>query len=316
MRLLIFAKTALLLYMIALVFHFPVEAQELLAPAATEQPVADRAALLARLPLLEAEARAAGMRPDARIPYAETLSSVGYHDLAAREYEALAVDFSDQPDYWLAAADAWMRVGPSGREPAFDALNHLLSMDEDHIEAHALLARLLHREGLYALAEDAYEKTLQLQQEHVGAVIGLAVLRVRAGDIVESSAQIDALGVKAQPFDVETRLMLRKALFDFEHCGGWLDDTAPNHAAYARLLYRAGRITDALLVSRRSVSLDPAQFETWNFLAAMQLQLGNVERAVEAYAKSLEANANQPNIAEARKQLINQMTLEQRNKTP
>ncbi len=316
MRLLICSKLFLLLCMVALVFLFPVEAQQLLPSSEPEQPVMDRPDIISRLPLLEAEAKASSMPPDARVTYAEALSSVGYHDLAAREYEVLAVDYSDQPTYWLAAADAWMRTGPFGRERAVAALNHMLSLDEDHVEAQALLARLLHREGLYALAESAYEKTLHLQPEHVGASLGLSVLRVRAGDIVESSARIDGLGVKAQPFDVETRLMLRKALFDFEHRNGWFDDTAPNHAAYARLLYRAGRITDAMLAARRAVSLDSAQFETWNFLAAMQLQLGNAERAVEAYAKSLEVNPDQPHIDDARKQLINQMTLEQRNKTP
>lgn len=140
------------------------------------------------------------------------------------------------------------------------------------------------------------------------ATIGHAALQVRKGEVVNSSQKLDALGVKAQPYDVETRLMLRQALHDFERRGKWFSDTAENHAAYARLLYRAGRLTDAILAARRSVVLDTAQSEIWNFLASMQLQIGNLEQAKQAYEHSLEANPNQPAIEAARRQLINTLT--------
>jgi cytochrome c-type biogenesis protein CcmH/NrfG len=110
--------------------------------------------------------------------------------------------------------------------------------------------------------------------------------------------------------------MLRKALLTFERTGGWFEDTAANHAAYAKLLYRAGRITDAVLAARRSVILNEGDYETWNFIAAMQLQVGNLEHAEQAYGHSLTARPDQPEIEKQRRQIIDELTRRNMNQKP
>lgn len=281
-----------------------------------QTPGQQRLQLKTQLHELEAAGAATSDDVHEREAYIAVLSALGYHDRAAEGHEILAAQYPERGDLWRAAGAAWMSTGPAACDKAFAALGNALALDEDDVEARAMLARLLHREGLYEQAERQYAQVLQRDPGHIPAQLGMAALIARTGAVVESSARIDALGAKAQAYDVETRLMLRKALFDFERRGGWIDDEGENHAAYARLLYRAGRITDAVLAARRATALTPDDYATWNFFAAMQLQLGNIEQAERAYAQSLEANPDQPQIAEARKQLINQMTIEQRVKAP
>ncbi len=217
---------------------------------------------------------------------------------------------------WLALGEAHFKTGMHGTLKAAEAFQHALTLNPGHADALARLGQLHHREGQYDLAESKYRKALESDPENALALIGTAVLQIRKGDILNTSRTLDQLGVKAQPYDVETRLMLRQALTAFEHHGGWFDDTAENHNAYARLLYRSGRLTDAILAARRAVTLEPARSDIWNFIASMQLQIGNLEQAKQAYDQSLETNPDQPAIADTRRQLINTLTTSGPGKAP
>ncbi len=244
--------------------------------------------------------------------YLEVLKSLGYHDLWAEclqkrldaNYQGAAV----KPELWRALGEAWILSGPQGAEKAFEAFQHALTLNKDDAETQALMGHLLHREGLYEQAATAYDQALALEPENIRARLGKAALLARDGNINEASAQIDALGNDAQPYDVTTRLMLRKALYDFEKRRGWFEDTATNHTAYARLLYRAGRITDALVSARRAVELSKEDFTVWNFIAAMHIQLGTLEQAKQAYEKSLEAKPDQPQVETALSQIQAQLS--------
>lgn len=279
-------------------------------PMAPGQPPApsgpSRSELMDRLKTLENAGRTADGE------YNDTLKALGYHDLLAENLEKRLKDNEDgcasHPALWRTLGEAWMLTGPCGREKAFEAFKRALGLKPEDGETLALMAQLLHREGLYDQAAAAYEKALTADSGNVRAKLGKAVLLAREGAIAESSRAIDGLGMAAQPYDVSTRIMLRKALDDFERRGGWLDDTPENHSAYARLLYRAGRLPDALIASRRAVELAPADTGTWNFIAAMQVQLGNLEQARQAYDKSLEAGPNQRQIEAARNQIVSELS--------
>lgn len=252
--------------------------------------------------------------------YLALLQDLGYHDLWA-DYLEGELNRPENPqatqaDSWMHLAEARFRTGSFGIEKTHAALQQALALQPDHDGALALLGQLHHREGNYDLAEKYYGEALKANTDNVLAAIGNAVLLARKGEVLESSQKLDELGNKAQPYDVETRLMLRQALHDFQRRRGWFADTADNHGAHARLLYRAGRLTDAILASRHATSLDPSQHELWNFLASMQLQLGNLERAKEAYDRSLEANPDQPAIEDSRRQLINAITTGGAGKAP
>ena len=271
------------------------------APAAPSRP-----ALMDRLHILEQEGRTA----DAE--YRDVLKALGYHDLLAEKLEQRLSSNEDgcaaDPAAWRNLGEAWMLAGPCGREKSFDAFKKALELRPEDGETLILMAQLLHREGLYEQAATAYEKVLAADSGNVRAALGKAVLLARGGAIAESSRAIDALGTAAQPYDVSTRIMLRSALDDFERRSGWFDDTPENHAAYARLLYRAGRLPDALIAARRAVELAPGDTAVWNFIAVMQLQLGNLEQAKQAYDKSLEADPGQKQIEAARNQIISQLS--------
>ena len=270
-------------------------------------PEPSREELLERLQSLEK----AGRTADAE--YTDTLKALGYHDLLAETLEHRLSNnesgCASDPAAWRALGEAWMLTGPCGRDKSFDAFRRALELKPEDGDTFALMGQLFHREGLYEQAAAAYDKALAADSANVKAALGKAVLLARGGAIADSSRAIDALGVAAQPYDVSTRIMLRKALDDFERRSGWFDDTPENHAAYARLLYRAGRLPDALIAARRAVELAPGDTAVWNFIAAMQLQLGNLEQARQAYDKSLAADPNQKQIEAARNQIISQLSV-------
>ena len=282
----------------------------------TEAPTEDRSVLLERYAALLENDAAHFHDPELQDQYLKTVLALGYYDLAAAHYEKMLAATPDDPDTAIALAEAWIKTGPYGVDKAFDVLKKAVSNDGEGVEARMVLANLYHREGLYARAATLYDEILSLDSQHVRARLGKAVLQVRAGAITDASSIFNAIGADALAYDVETRLMLRKALDTFEHRGGWISDTAENHAAYAKLLYRAGRITDAVLAARRAVTITPGDFETWNFIAAMQLQVGNLQQAEQAYAKSLEANGDQPEIATQRRQIIDELTRRTMNQKP
>jgi len=276
----------------------------------------DRAALTAKYKELVQNGAAESENLDLQKQYLDAVLALGYYDLAAAVYEKQLQNTPHDPALLRALGEAWMKVGPYGKEKAFVALQKSAAIAPDNTDTLILLANLCHREGGYEQASQYYEKITAIDPDHVQARLGKAVLEVRSGNIKAASEIMDQIGVAAQPYDIQTRIMLRKALMTFERTGGWFEDTAENHAAYARLLYRAGRITDAVLAARRSVILNESDYETWNFIAAMQLQVGNLEHAEQAYGHSLTAKPDQPEIEKQRRQIIDELTRRNMNQKP
>src|SRR5690606_19543738 len=71
----------------------------------------------------------------------------------------------------------------------------------------------------------------------------------------------------------------------------------------ARLLYLAGRIPEAILAARRAADLAGDRVEIWNFLGAIQSQMGDLNGAIEAYEASLRVQPDQANIQQGLEQL-------------
>lgn len=276
----------------------------------------DRTALMAKYKELVQNGAAESANPEVQKQYLDTVLALEYYDLAANVYEEQLKNTPDDPALLRALGEAWMKSGPYGTQKAFEALQKSASIAPDSTDTLILLANLYHREGLYEQAAQYYEKITAIDVAHVQARLGKAVLAVRSGNIAAASEIMNQIGVAAQPYDIQTRIMLRKALLTFERTGGWFEDTAANHAAYAKLLYRAGRITDAVLAAKRSVTLNEVDYETWNFIAAMQLQVGNLEHAEQAYGHSLTARPDQPEIEKQRRQIIDELTRRNMNQKP
>lgn len=233
--------------------------------------------------------------------YAGAQEQAGNYDLAAEALEHAVALAPQDPALWRALGTNLVKAGPYARERAFEALRRALALDHTSkgaAEAEFFLGRLYEDLRLHDFARNAYARSLKLDPDAVRATLSLAALKVRSGAVAEAEADIQALGKAAMPYDAETRVLLREALADFELLQHTFKDTAENHGAYARLLYRAARFPEAVLAARRAVKLAPADTGTRNFLAAVQLQLGNLPQAVEAYKASLAANPEQPRIRE------------------
>ncbi|NLN94244.1 MAG: tetratricopeptide repeat protein [Candidatus Hydrogenedens sp.] len=286
----------------------------------SEEPAVSRQEQLDRFQELTVAGAPFEVSEELKEEYLSLIQDLHYHDLWAdyleRELNRPGNPEAAQVEKWILLAEARFRTGTIGTQQTLLALQRALELEPDHDQALALLGQLHHREGNYDLAEKYYTKALSSNPENALASIGNAALLARKGEVLKSSQILDDLGVKAQPHDIETRLMLRQALHDFQRRGGWFADTVENHSAYSRLLYRAGRLTDAVLAARHSTALDPSQYEQWNFIASMQLQIGNLDRAKEAYDSSLEANPDQPAVVDARRQLINTLTTSGAGKAP
>jgi len=235
--------------------------------------------------------------------YARVQSLSGAHDLAAETLEIVVAQQSGDPHAWNALAAEWLECGPTHEKRCMEALRTSLKLEGTGAaasRAKLLLGNLYYRQGLYLFAAEAYDEAVALDAaNNIEALIRQAGMRARAGQVAEASAAMDTLGAAAAAYDTMTRVYLRECLAFFEESGQTFADTAANHAAFCRLLYRAGRAPEAVLAGYRAVRLDNADFATWNLMAAMQAQLGNIGGARQAYEKSLEANPDQPQVKAA-----------------
>jgi Flp pilus assembly protein TadD len=276
-----------------------------MAPIARRDPP-DRNDLLDALGLFQSAGAGATKDAGVRTEYTELLELLGYYDLSAVQLERAAAEAPQDAALWRAAGRAWAESGPAGDGRALADLEKSRELDPDSggaAEAWFLTGRVQHRAGQYEAAAQSYAEALKRKADHAQALIGKAALDTRAGKLVEASAALDALGKAAQPFDVDTRTLLRKALADFQAGGAKAPDDAAAQAAYAKLLYRAARVPDAVAAARRAVELKPDDVDTLNFLAVMLLQAGNSAQAKEVYEKSLAVRPDQPNVTEVLKQL-------------
>ena len=244
--------------------------------------------------------------PKVRVEYTELLGLLSYYDLAAAQLERAAGEKPKEAALWREAGASRVASGPAGDERAMEDLEKSLSLDPDSegaADAWYLTARVQHRAGQYEAAEKSYAEALKRKAGHTQALIGKAALDTRAGRMVDASAALDALGKAAQPFDVDTRILLRKALADFQAAGGKVPEDAAAQAAMSKLLYRAARVPDAIAAARKAVDLKPDDVDTLNFLAVMLLQAGRADEAKTVYEKSLAVRPDQPNVTEVLKQL-------------
>lgn len=280
------------------------------SPAAMLAPSAkapDRALLLDALDLYREAGADKSTDPALLSEYAGVLEVAGYYDLAAETWERMAgMDAANAAAHRAAAGRNWAQSGDYGAPRAYDALQKALDgglTGAKAADAWYWMGHLRHREGLYDGARQAYAGALKAQPDLTRALIGLAVLDAREGKVAEASAALDKLGQAAQPHDIETRVLLKKALYDFESARGTFADEPALNAAYAKLLYRAGRLPDAALAARRATDQNPQDVDTLNFLGAILLQSGSTDQARQVYEKSLAAKPDQPNVEKVLAQL-------------
>lgn len=245
----------------------------------------------------------AGMLQD----YAALRNLAGDYDLAAEALERVLGQGPQDAALLAVYGENLARVGPGRRQDAFDALRKALDLHpEPPLEAFVQreLGMLYREEGLNEFARECYERAHAIAPDEVRTRLALASLEAQRGEMAAAWSGLAEIGpAELQPHDVELRTLLRVALDDFDRYRRTFPDTAENQAAYARLLYQAARVPEAVMAANRAVRLNPADAETWKFLGDVQYQLGNAPQARKAYEKSLEANPDQTAVKQRMERL-------------
>ncbi len=230
----------------------------------------------------------------------------GDHDLAAAFAKKALDDGLDHAALWRERGTGLLNMGTKYEEEGINALYNALERDDQSAEAVTTwneLGSYYIDSGMPRAAHQAFEAALAIESGNVRAQLGQLVVDVFRGNIPEAGTRLSALGKEAQPYDILLRRQLRLALVDFDEHRRSFSDTAENHDAYARLLYAAARLPQAVLAAQRAARLAPDDTAKWNFLAAIQLQMGDYPGARSSYESSLKANPDQPNIQQTLEQL-------------
>lgn len=273
--------------------------------ATQEQVEKARQALSGAVALYEKAGAAASKVLAVRQEYTQALRIRGDFDLAAEVLKGSVALEPSNASLWREYGEALFRGATELRQqaaPAFQKALELNGTAPEAVRAHTDLGDVYFEQALYPFARHHYEAALALQADYTPARIGRALMILQAGNLLQGSQELDALGSAAKDFDTQVRVRLRKVLADFDHWGR-LEDTIENHQAYCRLAYRAGRPVDALLAAERVLKLDPANVDTLNFVGAVCGQVGNLAQARSAYAKSLEIKPDQPHVRETLQEL-------------
>ena len=247
---------------------------------------------------LYAEADAAEARdPELLSEYARLLERTDDPDLAAAVLTRLTSLSPDDAEAWVRLGKALSRLGESKALDAKSAFDRALSLEAEPAvrgQAYAGLGRLYYDLGLYELAEETLIEVLPLASQDIETIIALAALHLRRGSVIVAADTLDSVGPALAPYSVLLQGYLVKALADFDLNRVWFPDAAPFHLAYAKLLYRAGRLSEAMGILERSLELNDENHVSWNLLGSFRSQAGNIEGAREAFTHSLALNPRQP----------------------
>ncbi len=241
-------------------------------------------------------------KPDVLAGYADVLQQMRDYDLAAKFYRAAAGYSPESPTLWLNLGMSLGHMGSSYRPEAVAALQRCVGMDgppQLRGQAFIELGDLYRDMGIAPVAADYYRDARTLVPDSLEPPIALAAMELRQGRVTEAAQAIEALGNLPPDASGRLREHLGAALTHFEDRRLSFEDTAAAHLAYAKLLFLGGRYQDCPGPLERSAALDGNNAIAWNLLGSISRQLGNEQRAREAFARSLEINPDQPRTREA-----------------
>lgn len=241
--------------------------------------------------------------------YAFVCEAGGDYDLAAETWEKICALEPADPFSWLRLGVNRARRSGEHPETAIAALQKALALAENSnhpdllYEAHEALGNVYLERKLLDEAEEHFKKALENSAEALPPQIGIMVVNVYRGKILDAYKTFSSLGKKLQPYDALLRIQIRDALYELERLRKPLPSSAEVHAALARFYYQAGRVLDAVLAGQHAVRQNPQDVETLNFIGDIQFGLGNIEAAKTAYKHSLEIRGEQPDIQKRLEQL-------------
>ncbi len=135
--------------------------------------------------------------------------------------------------------------------------------------------------------------------EALGARIALLGIDFREGRVVEAASATDQVGGLLPAEATYLDAMLQFGYEGFHETRASFEDRAENHMAYAKLLTRLNRLSEALFAFQRAAELDEENVVALNFLGSIAREVGDTERARQAFERSLEADPDQPRTRDA-----------------
>lgn len=238
--------------------------------------------------------------------YADACVNNDDYDLAASALERATRIEPGDASLLVSLGYALTELGAKRASDAAAAFRKAIGLNpavETVAGAYVGLGEVYRQQSLHALARESYEKALEAKPDMRAAKLAIAAARVRDGEVIEASNDLDALGAMSNEEAGLVGKLLPESLRAFESARLIFPETHEHHLAYAKLLLRAGKNAQALGAAERAAALGPGDYVTWNMVGGLSRQMGNVARAKEAYEKSLEVNPDQPRTQEALKSL-------------
>ena len=190
---------------------------------------------------------------------------------------------------------------------AFTEYESVLGAQLDMPTTGALLAAYFTRQGLYDLAERAYQQASKIEPQFIPARLNLADLYRSYGD--ESSALAELLATDgAVPEMAEVKYALGLAYVrrrELDEAEKYLAESvrlAPETVfyryAWVLALFDLGRQTDAIRHTEEGLALNEESEDLLFTLGYFEQQTGNDTRAIEMYQKLLAINPNHAGAAQ------------------
>ena len=224
------------------------------------------------------------------------------YDLAAAALERATEIEPGDAGLWVSLGYALTELGAKRANDAAGAFHKAIGLNpgaDTVAGAYVGLGEVYRRQSLHELARESYQKALEAKPDLRAAKLAMAAARVRDGEVLEASNDLDALGAMSNEEAGLLGTLLSESLQAFDSARLVFPETHEHHLAYAKLLLRAGKVSQALGAAERAAALGPGDYVTWNMVGGLSRQGGNVKRAKEAYTKSLEINPDQPRTREA-----------------
>ncbi len=230
--------------------------------------------------------------------YIEVLELQGNNDLAVEILEKLVRENPENGSYWVRLGINNMKKGKEWLKPAFHCFEKAVKLklsDKEKRELWRALGDIYWELRQIEPARESYNKTLSAGDD-IWSKVGLAGLDVVDGNMKKAEDSLVSIGKELREYDIPVRLRMREALSLFEELKKDLDETPEMVMAYSHLLYRAGRVEDAIATAQHALSMNNQDWEGWNFLGSIYLQLGYVKDAERVFSESIKINPEQPNI--------------------
>ncbi len=240
--------------------------------------------------------------------YLDLLEIQGNHDLAVEILEKLVRNSPEKGDYWVRLGFNNMKKGREYLQDAFRCCEKAVKLKLSEKEKTRLwrsLGDIYWELRQIEPARESYNKALEAGKD-IWSKVGLAGIDVVNGNMKRAEENLVSIGKELQEYDIPVRLRMREALSLFEERKKIINEGAENMMAYSHILYRAGRVEDAIATATHALVLNNQNWEGWNFLGSIYLQLGYLKDAEKTFSESIKINSDQPNIKKIVEELSKQ----------